>query len=149
MRKDSFEAIGMIVAGLAWITYTCSQLVHAIRSTGWPQHPATILENSTGRGRCRYFPKIRYRYTVGGIEQIGSRLTFGGVGQTGVSLEAAEEFLKSVPVGEVISVRVCPSEKGLCVVVPGLERGWWIPIVVGGMMVFVGACSLFAQNATR
>jgi uncharacterized protein DUF3592 len=133
-----------VLVGTAFFVYTLVQIWRAYRSLKWPIVEAEVLDTSIkehrGRGRS-YEPVVRYRFEFEGKAYESNRLVFSATSVTG-SREDAEELLKQLHVGARIPVRVCPAKSQLCVVQPGFERAWWIPLafsvafILGGLSLW-------------
>jgi hypothetical protein len=72
----------LIAIGLVMLICFGHQAIQAIRSSSWPTVEGIVTESKTvqrtgRRGRKTDTPSITYRYSVDGIEHVGTRLFFG------------------------------------------------------------------------
>jgi Protein of unknown function (DUF3592) len=126
--------------GTAFSFYTLLQFWRTYRSLTWPVLEAEVVANSVKEHRGRgggYEPVVRYRYGREGRIYEGGTIVFSSISVIGTRKEA-EEFLKQLPVGARIPVRVCPAKSQLSVIKPGFERPWWIPLVFSILLIIVG-----------
>jgi hypothetical protein len=137
-----FKLFGLVpgVGGTVLLGYSLLQLGRAYRSLRWPVRPGEVLSASvaTHRGRrVSYEPVVKYRYEWDHIAYEGSRIVFSAMSVTG-SLDGAEQVLKHLPIGSRIPVHVCPAKRQLCVIKPGFEPGWWIPLALSVVAILFG-----------
>jgi hypothetical protein len=122
--EQLFGAV-FVVAGTALLAYSLLQLGRAYQSLRWPVRPGEVLSASVerrGGRKVSYEPVVKYRYEWDGVAYEGSRIVFSVMDVTG-SLDGAEQFLKQLPVGSRIPIRVCPAKRQLCVIKAGFEPG--------------------------
>lgn len=136
-----------VVAGLVLTGWGTRQLYQGVRSRGWPTTDgdvvSTTIRTSSSQadaaGRT-YFPRVRYEYTVGDREYVGSRLSFGGTSGYGTR-RAAEEAIDQYEEGTDVAVHFDPDRPGLAVLQPGVS-GAVIWIVIGLVFLVVGSAIL-------
>lgn len=109
-------ALGAVFAGSgAW------ELSRGLRARRWPTAVGRVLEASAqvrqSRGR-RYVPAVRYAYTVGSEELVGTRLAFGWDRLYG-SPEAAERALAGLAADAAVHVYYNPANPRDAVLRPG------------------------------
>lgn len=142
----------LIAGGLVMLISFGHQAIQAIRSPSWPTVEGTVAESrvlqKTGRrGRKTDIPIITYRYSVGGVEHVGTRLFFGSQYSeswtTGAKWTAdTKEYIERYPPGASLRVHYAPNDATTSVVEAGLKSTIVLPVVVsivsiaGG--VFVG-----------
>jgi hypothetical protein len=89
-------------------------------STGWPRVAGVVVEtqavwSSSPRSGRSYWPRVRYRYAVGGTAYVGDRLSFrASYGRADV-----ESAVARYPTGSAVSVSYSPGDPRRSVLEPG------------------------------
>jgi hypothetical protein len=142
----------LIAAGLVMLINFGHQAIQANRSSSWPTvegtvTASTIVQRTGRRGRTTDIPSITYRYSVGGVEYLGTRLFFGSQypesWTTGAKWTTdTKEYIGRYPPGASLRVHYDPDDAAKSVVEAGMKSAIVLPVVVsivsiaGG--VFVG-----------
>ena len=142
----------LIAAGLVMLINFGHQAIQANRSSSWPTvegtvTASTIVQRTGRRGRKTEIPSITYRYSVGGVEYLGTRLFFGSQypesWTTGAKWTTdTKEYIGRYPPGTSLRVHYDPDDAATSVVEAGMKSAIVLPVVVsivsiaGG--VFVG-----------
>ena len=109
-------------------------------SDSWKLVTAVIIKadvtGSDGYRSRGWYPRVKYRYTVGEREYVGSRFSFGSVGY--YYIENAEDDIALYHPGRKVVVYVHPRIPALSVMHPGMH---WMPFVFlfGGLAIIAGA----------
>lgn len=73
-----FFLLLFVIVGSVLIAYGGQQLWIAYQAESWPQTVGTVIASSVDYHRSRnsasYFPRVRYRYTVDGVQYEGHRI---------------------------------------------------------------------------
>jgi hypothetical protein len=112
-------------------------------SMSWMPTEAVIQSSSidwTSSGSVRHYePKVTYRYTANGVEQVGDNYTY--LGTRNLSKEEALALSQQYSAGSKISVLVDPSDVSRSVVVPGVH-----PVQYRTLGFFGFFCLVFAYS---
>ena len=145
-----------ILLAIVWIVWLLRlhrrAVVQARAALGWPKVQGEVLEcrigadettDSDGDSSSTYFPVLRYRYTVGGIDYEGRRLRFG-LARSG-SEATVKAWLLRYREGERPAVHYNPADPADCVletVKP--NAGYIIAASIGGaLFVAMGLAAAF------
>ncbi len=111
--------------GFALFSFGAYRILFGYLSLRWPSIPAEVLstqiENGSGgvgRQSQTYAIKIKYRYTVKGVEYVGTRFCFGGAGVGSYSLALSELHSET----NDFHIFYCPSKPAFSVAKPGIKR---------------------------
>jgi hypothetical protein len=110
------------------------------QSTGWPSVAGVVVDtrsvwSSSPRSGRSYWPRVRYRYAVGGTAYLGDRVSF----RADYARADAEGAVARYPAGSAVSVSYSPGNPGSSV----LEPGTWhdgllttvlVPLTVAAIM---------------
>ncbi len=112
----------------------------AYRSQSWSETPCVIMTSevsvSTSKGKSSYYPKVKFSYTIDGLEYFGERFWFGGGKSSDrVSLENS---LKPFQVGGEGVCYVNPNNPYESVLLRESAPGLWIALVFGSIFSVVG-----------
>jgi len=140
MSQTIFGAL-LALIGLGGVIESLIDVVRARRSHEWALVDAEIVESQVeckkggGHGGGWFAPIVRYRYSWNGEAYVGNRVLFTRLETR--SRQDADQFVRQLPLGASIRVRVSPSNPGLSVVQPGVERRTWFYIFA------FGSCGLY------
>jgi uncharacterized protein DUF3592 len=155
----------LIAVGLVMLINFGHQAIQANRSSSWPTVKGTVTESKVGqwtgrRGRKTGIPSITYRYSVGGVEHLGTRLFFGSQypesWTTGAKWTTdTQEYIGRYPRGASLQVHYDPDDAATSVVEAGLKSAIVLPVVLsilfiaGGVVVKIVEPRLRAKLARR
>jgi hypothetical protein len=138
----------LIAAGLVMLTNFGHQAIQANRSSSWPTVEGTVTESKvvqrTGRrGRKTDIPSITYRYSVGGVEHLGTRLFFGSrypeSWTTGAKWTTdTKAYIGRYPLGASLQVHYDPDDAATSVVEAGLKSAIVLPVVLSILFIAAG-----------
>lgn len=145
----------LIVVGTVLLVVFGHQAIQAVRSSSWPTVEGMVTEStvvqSTGRrNRKTDIPQITYRYSVDGIEYVGTRLFFASQypesWTTGAKWTTdTKEYIARYPLGTLLRVHYDPEDAATSVIEAGLTSAIVLPVAFaivmfgGGMVVGVVA----------
>jgi Protein of unknown function (DUF3592) len=138
----------LIAAGLVMLINFGHQAIQANRSSSWPTVEGTVTESKvvqrTGRrGRKTDIPSITYRYSVGGVEHLGTRLFFGSQYPESWTNGAkwttdTKEYIGRYPPGASLRVHYDPDDAATSVVEAGLKSAIVLPVVLSILFIAAG-----------
>lgn len=137
-----FFLLLFVIVGSVLIAYGGQQLWIAYQAESWPQTVGTVIASSVDYHRSRnsasYFPRVRYRYTVDGVQYEGHRIWVEEQGRS--SRGWAQEVVARYQPGTMVTVFYDPSNPAFAVLVPGLfEGGAIIWVLVGVVFILFTA----------
>ena len=143
----------LIAVGLVLLIGFGHQAIQAGRSSSWPTVEGVVTESKvvqrTGRrDRKTDVPRITYRYSVDGIEHVGTRLFFGSQYSESWTTGAvwtfdAREYMARYPPGTLLQVHYDPDDAATSVVEAGVKSAIVLPVALsivmfgGGIVVWV------------
>jgi hypothetical protein len=137
-----------IVVGTVLLVNFGHQAIQAVRSSSWPTVEGMVTEStvvqSTGRRNRKWdTPQITYRYSVDGIEHVGTRLFFGSQypesWTTGAKWTTdTKEYIARYPPGTLLRVHYDPEDAATSVVEAGLKSAIALPVGFSMMVVAAG-----------
>ena len=140
-----------IVVGMVLLAVFGHQVIQAVRSSSWPTVEGMVTEStvvqSTGkRNRKTDVPQITYRYSVDGIEYVGTRFYFGSQypesWTTGAKWTTdTKEYIARYPPGTLLRVHYDPEDAATSVIEAGLKSPAVLPVAFS-IVVFVGGIVL-------
>ena len=109
-------------------------------STGWPRVAGVVVDtravwSSSPRSGQSYWPRVRYRYAVGGTAYVGDRVSFrASYGRADV-----ESAIARYPPGSAVSVSYSPGDPRRSVLEPGSGHDGrlmtvLVPVTVAALM---------------
>ena len=138
----------LIAAGLMMLINFGHQAIQANRSSSWPTVEGTVTASTvvqrTGRcGRKTDIPSITYRYSVAGVEHLGTRLFYGSQYLESWTPGAkwttdTKEYIRRYPPGSSLRVHYDPDDAGTSVVEAGLKSAIVLPVVVSILSIAGG-----------
>ena len=147
----SLQKVGagfLIALGLVMLIYFGPQAIQAIRSSSWPTVEGTVTESrvvqrTERRGRKTNIPRITYRYSVGGVEHVGTRLFFGSQYPASWTTGAkwttdTYEYIARYPQGASLRVTYNPGDAATSVVEVGLKSAIVLPLALSIMSLAGG-----------
>ena len=142
----------LIVVGTVLLVVFGHQATQAVRSSSWPTVEGMVTEStvvqSTGRrSRKTDIPQITYRYSVEGIEHVGTRLFFGSQypesWTTGAKwTTGTREYIARYPPGTLLRVHYDPEDAATSVIEAGLKSAIVLPVAFSIFMMFGGGIVL-------
>ena len=142
----------LIVVGTVLLVVFGHQAIQAVRSSSWPTVEGMVTESTvvqwTGRrSRKTYVPQITYRYSVDGMEHVGTRLYFGSqypeAWTTGAKWTTdTREYIARYPPGTLLRVHYDPEDAATSVIEVGLKSAIVLPVAVSTFMMFGGGIVL-------
>jgi hypothetical protein len=147
-----FAAIFLVVGPLLLVNMGL-QAIQAVHSSSWPSVDGVVTESRIDhatdiRGRKTDMPKITYRYSVDGVEHVGSRLFFGSQYSESWTAGAkwtahTQEYIARYPTGTPLQVHYDPDHAATSVVEAGVASALVTLIVVATMATGVGVFAAF------
>ena len=144
MSIQKAAAAIFIVVGTVLLVVFGHQAIQAVRSSSWPTVEGMVTEStvvqSTGRrNRKTNIPTITYRYSVDGIEHVGTRLFFGSQypesWTTGAKwTTSTKEYIARYPLGTLLRVHYDPEDAATSVIEAGLKSAIVLPVAVSIVM---------------
>ena len=109
LNSNIVGGVVVMLIGLGGILKNLLSISRAIDSEDWMRIDCEILESKVkevkGEG-SEYYPEIKYKYTVNGIEYFGNTVRIGG---TSVFRLSATDICKKYHKGRVLKVNVDPN----------------------------------------
>jgi hypothetical protein len=146
LTVQKVAAVIFIVIGFVLLIYFGGQAIHAVRSSTWPTVEGMVTESKivqhTGRrNRTTDIPKITYRYSVDGVDHVGTRLFFGSElspsWTTGAKWTTdTKEYIARYPPRTVVRVHYDPDDAATSVLEAGVKSAIVLPVVLS--LVFIG-----------
>lgn len=154
-----FTAIFLVVGPLLLVNMGL-QAIQAVHSSSWPSVDGVVTESrvdrATGRrGRKTDIPRITYRYSVDGVEHVGTRLFFGSQYSESWSAEAkwtahTQEYIARYSPGIHLRVHYDPDHAATSVVEAGVTSALVLPIVLALVVTGGGVfTALLARRTAR
>lgn len=153
----------LIAMGLVMLIHFGHQAVQAKRSTAWPTVEGTVTESkivqrTMKRGRKSdtpiAMPSITYRYAVGGVEHLGTRLFFGSQYPESWTPGAkwttdTKEYVGRYPAGATLRVHYDPADAATSVVEAGLKPAIVLPVVLSIWAIAAGVIVVIVEPRLR
>ena len=143
-----FELIAalFLVVGGWWIFRCVLTIVRGIRSRNWPAttgeiRSVKVAKKFNRRGREIWREELEYKYSVNGTSYRGTRRQFGVPARYDWNHGREEPYRK----GETVDVIYNASRPSVSALVRGFSPFVWIPLVVGGWIVWCGVRLLLAD----
>ena len=148
MSIEKAAAAIFIVVGTALLVDFGHQAIQAVRSSSWPTvegmvTESTVLQSTGRRNRKTDIPKVTYRYSVDGIEHVGTRLFFGSQYSESWTTGAkwttdTKEYIARYPPGNLLRVHYDPEDAATSVVEAGLKSAIALPVGFSIMVIGTG-----------
>jgi hypothetical protein len=134
----SFAAGGL--AGFIWCLVMISR---CIDSEGWPRVDCDILESQVQfSGKGRYWPKIKYKYSVNGLPYEGNAVRFGG---PPTWKPTAEKICRKYSTGATARVSIDPEMPERSVLIPGISFELIVALIVMIGFMLLGTKGIVVQ----
>lgn len=108
-------------------------------SATWPTVSGTVktsrVSTSTRKGKTKYSFDIGYDYAVNGQSYSGSRVRFGGAGN---SKSSAEELTRKYPAGATVAVHYYPDNPSECTLETGAGGERYFVLIFPGAFFLIG-----------
>jgi len=150
--EKAFAALFLVLGTVLLVSFGY-QAIQAVRSESWPTVEGMVTEStvvqSTGRrDRKTAVPTITYRYSVDGVEHVGTRLFFGSQYSESWTAGAkwttsTNEYIARYPPGTLLRVHYDPEHAATSVVEAGLKPAIVLPVGFSMMVVGVGVFAGF------
>jgi hypothetical protein len=140
-----FGSVFILIGGAAMYAMLIHPMLREFVAAKWPQVPCEILSSKVGqhhgsKGGYTYSVDVRYRYTVGGTERIGTSYNFDT--GTSSSLGWRSAAVTALPVGKMTVCYVNPEDPLDAVLsVTGSPDRWFG--LIPGLFVIVGLFIFF------
>ncbi len=136
------------IVGLSLVAHGIDLIRRGDRSRTWPVVQGRILKSQVERSvgdelGYDYFVTATYFYIVHSREyHCKERVEPQRRTGTGTNQREAEQLLQHYPVGRTLAVSYNPRNPANATVLPGAQRGGWVYIAIGLVMVLVTAPQL-------
>jgi len=152
-----FAAIFLVVGPLMLVSFGL-EAIQAVHSSSWPSVDGVVTESrvdqkTDSRGRKTEMPRITYRYSVDGVEHVGTRLFFGSQYSLSWSANAkgtahTQECIARYPPGIALRVHYDPDHAATSVVEAGVTSALVSPIVFALAATGLGVFAAFLARRT-
>jgi hypothetical protein len=148
--------LAMFAAGIVLLAWGGNELWRAYKSQTWPDTQGTITSSyihkqwtrdSKSRSRAHYYPKVSYRYTVGGKSYSCNRIAFGG--ESGGKRGRAKKVVDRYPSGKKVTVYYNPQDPQVAVLKAGFSWGAILAFLAGLVFLVVGIVCLKAYRRQK
>jgi Protein of unknown function (DUF3592) len=128
----------------------------SLEARNWPTIPAVVTESdalwvehhqAVKRSMWNYELHLRYAYTIGGREYIGSRASFSAWGPTENFNPLNSTIAHRYPVGARVSAHYDPSDYSRSVLQPVARLSAWIAFSLGILLARLGL--VYARRVER
>ena len=152
-----FAAIFLVVGPLLLVSFGL-QAIQAVHSSSWPSVDGVVTESrvdqaTDSRGHKTDIPRITYRYSVDGVEHVGTRLFFGSQYSESWTAGAkwtahTQEYIARYPPGIRLRVHYDPDHAATSVVEAGVTSALVLPVVLAMVITGGGVFTAFLARRT-
>jgi len=152
-----FAAIFLVVGPLLLVSFGL-QAIQAVHSSSWPSVDGVVTESrvdqaTDSRGHKTDIPRITYRYSVDGVEHVGTRLFFGSQYSESWTAGAkwtahTQEYIARYPPGIPLRVHYDPDHAATSVVEAGVTSALVLPVVLAMVITGGGVFTAFLARRT-
>jgi hypothetical protein len=152
-----FAAIFLVVGPLLLVNLGL-QAIQAVHSSSWPSVDGVVTESRVDQatdihGDKTDIPRITYRYSVDGVEHVGTRLFFGSQYPESWTAGAkwtahTQEYIARYPPGLALRVHYDPDHAATSVVEAGVTSAIVLPVVLALMVTGGGVLTAFLARRT-
>jgi hypothetical protein len=138
--------VALVLLGGVIIFMACStpKFFREIHSARWPATAGIITQSSMrkaydDKGFSGYIPEVQYRYAVGALKYLGTRIDFHTQDHLN-TVGHAQSLLSQFPTGKVVFVYYDPKDPQNAVLQPGIqsEQTWILYLGLG----YIVMCSV-------
>jgi hypothetical protein len=152
-----FAAIFLVVGPLLLVGLGL-QALQAVHSSSWPSVDGVVTESRVDQatdidGDETDIPRITYRYSVDGVEHVGTRLFFGSQFPESWTAGAkwtahTQEYIARYPPGLALRVHYDPDHAATSVVEAGVTSAIVLPVVLALVVTGGGVFTAFLARRT-
>lgn len=136
---------GLVLFGVICFALGFYELMRAGRSSRWRAVDGKIIDSQVVNRGSSFLPtwdaKVSYRYSVGGVQYQGSRISLTRVGEGDVRWPAADQA-KKYPQGRKVKVYVSPEDPATAVLEPKEPLSAYATLIVGALFAAYGIYEL-------
>jgi len=153
-----FFAVIFLVVGPLMLVSVGLEAIQAVHSSSWPSVDGVVTESridqkTDSRDHKTEMPRITYRYSVDGVEHVGTRLFFGSQYWVSWSANAkgtahTQEYIARYPPGTPLQVHFDPDHAAISVVETGVTSALVSPLVVALAITGGGVFSAYLARRT-
>ena len=137
--KAGFFLTGLIsgIFGLALFFLFIKTLRFAVSSKNWPRVEGTIVSSDVAEDDEGYYPAISFSYTVDGVDYTSTSFNPNElVARSIMGKKAAENKIRTLPIGAPIKIYYKPDDPRKAVLEPGVTLGSFF-FLAGAAMCFL------------